>query len=191
MYFIARNNAIYNYIAHTSLKHCYSGTLMGVCALFLFCMYGVYYPLLGVITVLESEKITLQNRYDELAQLDKSGMELARAIELGKKNIADRAIGHDKQEEHCHKRILFVLEAIAQSGVILNAYGSCKEKDKLWYIKNIAHFDITGSMQKVMTFLETIKKSHSMITISRVMITRVGDDTLQMGFDIGLITVKK
>ena len=42
-----------------------------------------------------------------------------------------------------------------------------------------------------MTFLETMKNSRTMIAISQVTITRNVDDTFQMSFDIGLITVKK
>ena len=191
MYFIARNNAIYNYIAHTRSRRRWMTTLLAVSAIFFIGIYCIYYPLLADSTLLQSERMTLQKKYDELVSLDKSGKELLTFIESGKKNIADRAVVSDKREEHCHKRMLFVLDAIAKSGLTLNAYGSCKEKDKVWYIKDSAHFDIIGPMQKLMTFLEIIKNSHSMITISQVIITRVADDTFQMGFDVGLITVKK
>ncbi|HLW72734.1 MAG TPA: hypothetical protein VKR54_01665 [Candidatus Babeliales bacterium] len=191
MYFIARNNAIYNYIAHTNLRRCYSSTLLAVGAFFVIGMYGVYYPLIAHITLLQSERMMLQKKIDESEQLDKSGKELLAAVESGKKNIADYAIASDKHEEHCHKRMLFVLDTIAQSGLTLSAYGACKEKDKVWYTKDSAHFDIVGPMQKLMTFLETMKNSRTMIAISQVTITRNVDDTFQMSFDIGLITVKK
>jgi Tfp pilus assembly protein PilO len=87
--------------------------------------------------------------------------------------------------------MLFVLDAIAQLGLTLNAYDSCNMQDKEWYTKDSAHFDITGSMQKLMTFLETIKNSHFMITVSQLIITRNADDVFKMNFDIGLVTVKK
>jgi hypothetical protein len=191
MYFIARNNAIYNYIAHTSLKRCYAVTLFSLCAFFVVGIYGIYYPLHAHSILLESERMALQKKSDELAQMGKSGQELSALVESGKKNITDRATTADKREEHCHKQMLFVLDTIAKSGLTLIAYGSCKEKDKEWYAKDSAHFDITGSMQKLMTFLETIKNSRSMITISQLNLTRVADDTFQMGFDVGLITIKK
>lgn len=191
MYFIARNNAVYNYIAHTSLKRCYLATLFAVGAFFVVGIYFVYYPLLGHIVLLKSELLGLQNKSDEIAQLDKSGQELGAFVESGKKNIADAAVSPDKREEHCHKRMLFVLDTVAQLGLTLNAYGSCKEKDKEWYTKDSAHFDVVGPMQKVMSFLEAIKNSRFMITLSHVTITRAADDNFQMGCDVGLITVKK
>lgn len=191
MYFIARNNAIYNYIAHTSLRRCYSSTLLAVSAFFIVGMYGVYYPLVAHIALLKSECTMLQKKIDEIQELDKSGKELLEGVESGKKNIADYATASDKRIEHCHKRMLFVLDTIAQSGLTLNAYGSCKEKDKVWYTKDSAHFDIVGPMQRLMTFLETMKNARTMISISQVTITRGADDTFQMSFDVGLVTVRK
>jgi hypothetical protein len=191
MYFIARNNAIYSYIAHTSLRRCYLATLFTVGAFFVIGTYFVYYPLLAHITLLKSEHVALQKKYDEIAQLDKSGQELAIVIEAGKKKIVESAIMPDKRAEECHKRMLFVLDAVAKSGLTLNAYGSCKEKNKEWYIKSSSHFDVAGSMQKIMAFLETIKNSRSMITVSHVAITRLADDAFQMGCDVGVITVNK
>jgi len=191
MYFIARNNVIYSYIAHTSLRRCYMVTLMAVCAFFVIGIYGIYYPLLAHIAILRSESMMLQKQSDEIAQFDKSGQEIVLLVESGKKNIADRAVDSHKREEHCHKRMLFVLDTITQLGLTLNAYDSCNMQDKEWYTKDSAHFDITGSMQKLMTFLETIKKSHSMITVSQVTITRSADDVFKMSCDVGLVTVKK
>jgi len=191
MYFIARNNAVYNYIAHTSSRRRWASTLLTVGAIFFVGIYGYYYFLLAHNTLLKSECMALQSKVDDIAQYDKSGKELQVFIESGKKTIADYAIASDKREEHCDKRMLFVLEAIGQSGLTLNAYGSCKEKDKGWYAKDSAHFDVTASMQKLMTFLEAIKNARTMITVSQVTITRIADDTFQMGFNVGLITVKK
>ncbi len=190
MYFIARNNAVYNYIAHTSLKRCYAVTLFSLGAFVVVGIYGIYYPLHAHSMLLESERMALQKKSDDFAQMNKSGQELLALVESGKKNITDRATIADKREEHCHKQMLFVLDTIAKSGLMLTAYGSCKEKDKEWYAKDSAHFDITGSMQKLMTFLETIKNSRSMITISQLNLTHVAEDTFQMGFDVGLVTIK-
>ncbi len=191
MYFIARNNAIYNYIAHTSLKRCYLAMLFSFSAFVVVGIYGVYYPLLGHIALLQSECMTLQKKSDDSVQLHKSGKELLTVVESSKKNIDDRAIASDKREEHCHQRMLFVLDSIAKAGLTLNVYGSCNTKDKTWYSKDLAHFDVAGSMQKLMTFLETIKNSRSMITISHVSFTRVADDNFQMSFDAGLVVVRK
>lgn len=191
MYFIARNNAIYNYIAHTSPRRRWMATFLMVCAIFFIGIYGVYYFLLAHNSMLKSERMMLQKKVDDIAQFNKNGKELLMLVESGRTTLADRAIAPDKREEDCHKRMLFVLDTIAQSGLVLKAYGACKEKDNVWYTKDSAHFDVTGSLQKLMIFLETIKNARTMITISHVIITRVGNDIFQMGFDVGLITVKK
>jgi len=112
-------------------------------------------------------------------------------IEDNKKNISIYAFSDDKRQEHCHARMLFVLDTVAQLGLKLNAYGSCKEKDKKWYIKDSAHFDIVGSLEKIMTFLEAIKNSHKMITVSHATITRIDDTAFQISCNLGLITIKK
>jgi hypothetical protein len=191
MYFIARNNKIYNYIVHTSLKRCYLATLFFVGMFACVIFYCVYSPLLFHITLLQSEQAILQKKVDELAQMEKNNKELLTFVETGKKNIADHAVASDTREEHCHKRMLFVMEAITKSGLVLSAYGSCKENDKDWYVKDSAHFDVAGSLQKLMTLLETIKNSRQMITISHVVLTRVADNSFQMSFDVGLVVVKK
>lgn len=191
MYFIARNNKIYNYIAHTSLTRCYLATLASVCAFFIIGLYGIYYPLSAHLALLESERASLQKKYDEIAQMEKNNKELHISVESNKKNIADHAMPVDKREELCHKRMLFIMDTIAQAGLTLSSYGSCKEKDKVWYVKDLAHFDVVGPMQKLMALLEIIKNSRHMITISQVMLTRVADNSFQMSFDAGLVTVKK
>ena len=55
----------------------------------------------------------------------------------------------------------------------------------------MAHFDVTGSMEKLMTFLEAIKNSKKMITMSHVIITRLAEDECKMSFDVGFVTIKK
>jgi len=191
MYFIARNNKMYNYIAHTSLKRCYLATLFLLSAFFAVGIYCVYFPLLAHITALQSEQTMLQKKVDDLAQAGKSNKELKVSVEAGKKNIVDYAVAPDQREEHCHKRMLFMMEAITKAGLVLNSYGACKETDKDWYSKNCAHFDVTGSLQKLMTLLETIKNSRQMISVSQVSLTRVADNLFQMSFDVGVVTIKK
>ena len=191
MYFIARNNKVYNYIAHTSLKRCYLATFFFLGIFLLILLYGVYYPLLSHTALLQSERTLLQKKVEDLAQIEKSSKELSTFVETGKKNIVDHAKVSDTREEYCHKRMLFIMETIAQTGLVLNAYGSCKEKDKGWYIKDLAHFDVVGTVQKLMTLLELIKNSRHMITISQVTFIRVDDNSFQMSFDAGLATVKK
>lgn len=191
MYFIVRNNKIYSYIAHTSSVRRYGATLGAVCFLYAVGMYLIYSPLVALNRVHATEQIMLQKQYDERRQIDRVLQELSASIELGKKNMSEDAIGADKRQEHCHQRMLFLLNTIAQQGMRLNGYGSCREKDKNWYTKDSARFDIAGTLQQLMTFLETINNAQKLMTISHVTITRGADDLFQMVFDCGLIAIKK
>jgi|SRR4030095_4902956 len=191
MYFIARNNKIYNYIAHTSFTRRYLVTFGVMCVFFIGCFYVLYSPLVDHIITFTAERINLQKKYDDLMQMNKNGNDLSVLIEENKKNISIHALSDDKRHEDCHTKMLFVLDTVAQLGLKLNTYGSCKEKDKKWYIKDSAHFDIVGSLEKIMTFLETIKNSHKMITVSHATITRVDDTVFQISCNLGLITIKK
>ena len=191
MYFIARNNKLYNYIAHTSRVRRSIVTLGVVCAFFIGGIYLVYCPLTDHIALYTAERAHLQKKYDELTQMNKSGQELSLLIESNKATISTHALSVDKQQDECHKKMLFVLDTIAQLGLKLNAYGACNTKDKKWYTKDSAHFDIVGPIEKIMTFLETIKNSRHMITVSQATITRVDDSIFQIDCDLGLVTIKK
>jgi hypothetical protein len=144
------------------------------------------------ITLYTVERASLQKKYDELMHMNSGTQELSSFIDVSKKNISSQAVAssHERQEQ-CHKRMLFVLDTITQLGLQLNAYGSCKEKDKKWYVKDSAHFDIAGPIEKIMTFLETIKNSRTMIVVTHATITHVDDTTLQLSCDLDLVTVKK
>ena len=67
MYFIARNNVIYNYIAHTSSRRRWASTLLIVGAIFFVGIYCVYYFLLAHTMLLKSECMILQKKVDDIA----------------------------------------------------------------------------------------------------------------------------
>ncbi|HLJ31758.1 MAG TPA: hypothetical protein VKU36_04930 [Candidatus Babeliales bacterium] len=191
MYFIPRNNKLYNYIAHANLRRCYIATLFFLTIFGAMVFYGIYSPLCSHITLLKAERTLLQKKVDDIAQMEKSNKELTPLIESHKKNITDHAVAIDKRDEHCYKRMMFIMDTIAQEGLTLSSYGSCKERDKSWHIKDSAHFDVVGSLEKLLLFLDKIKNARQMITISHVTLTRVADNSFQMSFDVGLVTVKK
>src|SRR3990172_8431868 len=159
MYFIPRNNSVYNYIAHTSSQRRYIATFFIVASLAGICFYGIYTPLSAHIILYKAESARLQKQYAEIGQADKSGQELLLLVETGKKNIAEHAMSADKREEQCHKSMQFILDTITKSGLTLTTYGSCKDKDKAWYTKDSAHCAMTGSLEKIISFLKTIKES--------------------------------
>lgn len=191
MYFIARNNALYNYIAHTSTLRRYVVTFAVMSLFFVGGLYLIYYPLMSSIAVYKAEQIMLQKKYDELMLMKKKSDELLKSIDEHKKNIDTYALSMDKYDDHCHTKMVFILDTIAQLGLKLNSYGSCKEKDKKWYLKNVAHFEIVGPLEKIMSFLEIVKNSCNMITISHATMTIADDAFCQMSCDVGLVAVKK
>jgi len=166
-------------------------TFIGVCIFLMIALYGIYYPLDVSITLLQLECIALQKQVGQVELFHKSNQELAILIQNSKKNISDHSTDVSMREKNSHKHMLFILDTFSSLGLMLNTYSSCKEKDKEWYIKDLAHFDVSGSLKQLMHFLETIQKSSYMITISGVTMTRLSDDVYQMVFDAGFVMVKK
>jgi hypothetical protein len=191
MYFIPRNNAIYNYIAHTSTRRRYLATLFAVVALCAVLYYGAYIPLNNYIIVYKNEIVRLQKQQQEMRQCDKIIQDLSSLVTTSKNNIATCAVETDNREEYCYKRMMFILDTIAQSGLTLSTYGACKEKDKTWYTKDTAHFEMTGSLEKIMMFLKTIQNSKQMISISKTDLARVGSNVFKLSCDVGILVVKK
>lgn len=191
MYFISRNNAIYNYIAHTDTKRRYIATLFVLIVFVVIGFYGLYRPLGAHISMYKMERARLQKQYEETADLEKSNKDLLTIIHTNKKNIDEYAIADDARHEVCSQRMQFVFDTVAQAGLTLTMYGSCKEKDKKWYVKDSAHCQMTGPLEKIISFLKTIKDSGQTITLSHLMISKIKDNMFQLSCDVGIVTVKK
>jgi Tfp pilus assembly protein PilO len=190
MYFIPRNNIVYNYIAHTDAKRRYIATLFVFIAMIAAGFYGVYMPLKGHIVLSNAEKIGLQKQYEEVGGLENKSKELSLMIDTYKKNISVHAVAAAQKEEYCSGRMQYVFDTIKQSRLTLNSYGPCKEKDKKWYIKDSAPCQMTGAMEAILLFLKTIKESGYLITLSHLTVTRVKDNVFQLSCDVGIISVK-
>jgi Tfp pilus assembly protein PilO len=191
MYFIPRNNAFYNYIAHTSVKRRYSATLFVLVAIGLIGFYGIYMPLAAHIMMYRTELANLKKQQQESDLLKKNNKELLERIDTNKKNISEHIIADDAKENYCSQRMQFVFDTITKAGLTLISYGSCKGKDKIWYAKDSAHLQAAGSMEQILSFLKTIKESEQMIALSHLGITRVKENIFQLSCDVGIILVKK
>jgi Tfp pilus assembly protein PilO len=191
MYFIPRNNAFYNYIAHTNVKRRYAATLFIMLAVILVGFYGIYKPLNAHIDLCTAELRQMQQKYQESEKLKKNNSEIAALIDTNKKNIEMYAVDNEKKEAYCNERMQFIFDTVAQLGLTLSSYSSCKEKDRKWYVKDLAHCQITGSLEKIVSFFKVIKESLHMIKISSFTITKMKDNLFQLSCDIGIITVKK
>lgn len=191
MYFIPRNNVFYNYIAHTDTKRRYIATLFVLIALIVIGFYGLYRPLGKRISMYKIERARLQKQYEETGDLEKSNKDLLTIIHSNKKNIDEYVVADDARHEVCSQRMQFVFDTVAQAGLTLTAYGSCKEKDKKWYVKDSAQCQMTGSLEKMIAFLKMIKDSGQIITLSHLMINKMKDNLFQLSCDVGIVSVKK
>jgi len=188
MYFIARNNKFYNYIAHTQPAHRYFFTGGLVICMVLTAGYFLHYTMNAYSIFLLREYGILQQKNNDLKLLEQKNTKLASAIDETKKDIAGMAIS-DNSNEFFKKQLIFVLETAQQSGLKINSYGTQKEKDAQWYKKETAHLDVSGSLQQLMTFLALIKNSQKMISSSRWSLLFVNENIFQLHCDIGFIFV--
>lgn len=191
MYFIPRNNAFYNYIAHTDTKRRYIATLFLLVIFVVIGFYVLYKPLGGHISMYKMERARLQKQYEESVDLEKSNKDLLTIIHSNKKNIDEYAVADDVRHEVCSQRMQFVFDTVAQAGLTLTGYGSCKEKDKKWYVKDSAQCQMTGPLEKIISFLKAIKDSGQIIALSHLMISKIKDNMFQLSCDVGIVTVKK
>lgn len=191
MYFISRNNAFYNYIAHTNTKRRYLATLLVLVVIGLIGFYGIYMPLTSHIMIYKTQLAHLQKQQHESDELRVNNKELLERIDTNKKNISGHIVADDVKENYCSERMQFVFDTIVKAGLALNSYGSCKAKDKAWYLKDSAHLQAVGSMEQILSFLKTIKYSNQLITLSHLAITRVKENVLQLSCDVAIVVVKK
>jgi hypothetical protein len=59
-----------------------------------------------------------------------------------------------------------------------------------WYTKEMAHADFSGSLEHILTFLDTIKNSKKMISISRWSLVHTRDVLYAFNCDIGFVRIK-
>jgi hypothetical protein len=191
MYFIPRNNVFYHYIAHTNIWRRYCATLFLLVACTGVYVYGLYVPLSAHIVLYKTETARLQKQYEDIQQLRISGKELSTII--GQKNdmIHRYIVSDDDRQSECGKRMQFVFDSIAQLGITLHSYGSCKEKDKQWYTKDVAHSEMNGSLEQLLSFLKIIQDSTQMISLSRISLSRMKDNVFQLRCDVAIVSVKK
>jgi|SRR5581483_1031730 len=188
MYFIPRNNKVYHYIAHMNKKnrYMYAGFFV-VCTFFLISYFlqrliNVYHDLYA------QELISLRKQYKDNTRIADKNKQLMNEIQKVKTEIQHHMIVDGSL--YIKQQLLFVLEAIKKISLQLNAYGIQKEKNGEWYIKERAHFDVTGSFTQLMAFFELLKKSERMIVVSQWSLAKVNENVFHMQCDIEFIVIK-
>lgn len=187
MYFISRNNKFYQYIAHTKTIHRYLFTAITV-SVFVVSSYFLQ-QIIDTYDVLYAHELKkLRNTYTEIKKIEQSNDQLLLVLTNAKKDT--KAVDVQKDSSEFFKdQLLFVLESARQSGLAIESYGTHKEKNAQWYTKEIAHADFSGSLEQVMTFLDTIKNSKKMISISRWSLSRGSNNFYTLNCDIGFVRV--
>jgi Tfp pilus assembly protein PilO len=188
MYFIARNNKLYNYIAHTKPVRRYIFSVL----LFAGLIFGYWFVSLYIIdgcgVVMTKEYGVLQQKYKEMQQADKKNSTLAATVTALKTDIM-QFIVQEKADDYFKKQLFFVLDSAQKMGLKINSYGVQKEKNGAWYKKEIAHLDVLGTLHNIMQFLESLRNSKKMVTIGNWTISAVDEKTFQMHGDIGLVMI--
>src|SRR5438477_9866281 len=190
MYFIPRNNKIYNYIAHTSVRNRYLCTGFFVASMTFVSLYFMQ-RFITVYSVLYSQELAiLQKKYQEQERLERKNHQLVVVIDETKQDF-QKNITTMQAQEYFKKQLLFVLDIIKNAGLQLHSYGVQKEKNKNWYKKEIAHFDITGSYQQIVHFLENLKNSQKMIVVSQWSLVRVEKDIFHLRCDVEFVLINQ
>jgi Tfp pilus assembly protein PilO len=183
MYFIPRNNALYSYVAHTNQKKRYLFTVVFFTLFIIGISYGII-PFLEYYTMMYEQEIkVLEHHYHYARTISKKNHDL-------KQNIVriQQELDTHKANDICLKnKLLFILDTLQQSGLKINSYGIQKEKNGQWYIAEKAHFDSTGSLHNILSFLDTIKASNRMISVSQWSLALVEKDIFTLHCDITIL----
>jgi hypothetical protein len=187
MYFISRNNKFYQYIAHTKYVHRYVFTAITI-GMFIVGSYFLQ-QLIDVHDALCAQELkSFRNAHTESKKIGQRNNQLLAILDNAKKN--NKAVDVQKNSHEFFKdQLLFVLESARQSGLVIQSYGAHKEKDAQWYTKELAHGDFSGSLEQVLRFLDTIKNSKKMISISRWSLSHGSDALYTLNCDIGFLHV--
>jgi hypothetical protein len=191
MYFIPRNNTIYNYLAHTNKNRRYTATIFICIFLLVICFYGIYQPLTRSMIFYKNEYSQLKTQLQAFNELENSIQNYNALTKASTKRI----IAHQKTSEQCHMQcrnhILKMVTLIAQHNLTLHTYSSCKETQKDWYNTYSAHFSIEATMSQLLTFIEILTDEFSMSRLSRFVLKQKDKDAFQADFEIAFLTIKK
>jgi cell division protein FtsB len=164
MYFLSRTNVLYHYIAHVSprRRYLYTGVIF---ILLIGFSYSIYRCVVAYILVYEQELRTLEKKDEQEKAMLQNNNDLEQSIERLKQDVhAFRSL--KKEEEVFTELLFFVLDSARQSGLSVNSYTLQKNKNSTWRKKEKIHLVGSGELAQVIKFLQILKQSQKMITIS-------------------------
>jgi hypothetical protein len=130
----------------------------------------------------------LEQKYKVLKQLEKKNNKLTELINETKKELLN-SVASESVDSFFKQQLLFLLTTAQSVGLKISSYGVQKEKDGKWYTKEVAHFSVSGSLKHIIHFLELLKNSQKMVSVSQWSLSLVNDTTFQMHCDLGSVFV--
>jgi len=124
-----------------------------------------------------------------MAELKEVSREQMSSVLNQEKRDDKAAEGKKSSDEFFKQQLLFVLDSARHAGLTIHSYGSQKEKNAQWYKKELAHFDLSGSREQIMAFLEKVKNSEKMISVSRWSLVHVSGTSYALNCDMGFVFV--
>jgi Tfp pilus assembly protein PilO len=188
MYFIARNNKVYSYIASKKRLHRYVFTVV-IFAVFVFmAVCCIYYPLQSYNALLKQERDQLQKKYAEIRCIQEHNKNCEQSIEKAEKTVEQYATRGNNQST-IQEDLSFIIDSVQKVGLHLQSYSVVKVIDKEWYTKEIVHIDVTGTFEQCVSFIEYSKKSKQLISLSQLSIDCNGA-VCKMNCDVACVAIK-
>ena len=181
MYFIARTNKLYHFLAHVSVRRRYLYTSLLIIFISAVWFFLLYYPLMVYEQFYEQERIALQKKHEKEHALHAQIKSNISVNDDLKKNIQTFRV---EEEDYFKAQTLWFMEIVQQQGLNLTSYVMKKEVDKKWYKKEQAHVVTIGTFNQILSFFEMIKNSQKMIIISHLLLDVAENSLFQVNFDI-------
>jgi len=164
MYFLSRNNKLFDYIVHTQRQHRYWGTFLALLVI-VSSSYIVHYYCDVYIMMLEQEIQQLCDKNRQYKKIFAHNNELTHVIAHTKNDIQAYVLA-EKRDKLFQELFSFILEQARSVGVVVNSFTVQKMYDKNWYVKEKLHFVVTGTREKIVDFIKNSGRSGKMIAFS-------------------------
>lgn len=188
MYFIPRNNALYHHVAHLSSFYRYFYIFSGISLVIVIWLYGFYFPLEQRIKVNHVLIKQLIDQHEQRAMSAHTIKDLIQSIDMVKTDLSAHASSYNV-DEYFKQQTLYIMDLIKKTDLKLDKYIVQQEKNKPSYKKSRAQLTVSGKFESIMNFLQTIKLSQKLITVSSVSISSLRSDVFTLRCDMGFALV--
>lgn len=190
MYFIPRNNRLYNWAVKKSSLYLYTVT---ACVLLLLVggwFYGMY---AWVEHIIDQRQQEVARMYEQCMKIKQSRM-MCSSLEKNLTSLKEKMrmqVIHETVQRGFHEYTLFVVQQARKAGLHLASYSSFSCKDGGWCVKNSAQFHFQGELERITSFLSALKKSKKMIECNDVVLTRVNNNQFLFAVNVNFSAIKR